>query len=122
MPETPPRVSHADLAAFLPSSTTVDFTPYLVMSHAFVEARLGGQGVDEHLLVHIEMNIAADMVLLDEQRIKSESRGRASITYETYGSASGHTRYWEWACRLDPTGGLQDAGKRRATFAVIAAP
>lgn len=122
--ETPPLVSQSDVAAALPGSTLTDFTSAIEMGHAFIASTLGSQNIDGWLLRQIELAVVLDIVEMhDTGQIKSETRSRASITYQTYGGAGYKgSKYWDLACKLDPTGILRGAGKVRILFGVVNAP
>jgi len=77
-------------------------------------------GISNELLASIEKWVAAHLVAIRDQKVKSEKIGDASITYHgTSGKGLEFTPYGQQALLLDTTGRLKSIGGKRATFKAV---
>lgn len=107
------RVTDAEVKQVL--STEIDTTPFINAAHRIVEDNeLGTKGVGSSTLKSIEQFLAAHLASSREKQVKSETTGRASVTYQgETGTRFDGTQYGQTAISLDWTGTLAALSNRK---------
>lgn len=114
-----PRVTDCEVKAII--NTDIEkIRPYIIPADLMVTQYLGSKGLDDELLKEITRWLAAHLVAVNDQRLKSEKIGDATDQYhgET-GMGLDFTAYGQQVKVLDPTGTFAAIGKRTAFFEVL---
>lgn len=113
------RISQSDVEEIYDGNVPVSA---IHIAHQFVERYLSDCGYSEDELKEFERWIAAhfSQASASEGAVQSERQGNRSITYAiSSGKGFESTTYGQAAIAMDRCGKIADAGKRRASFAVL---
>lgn len=116
------RVSNAEVRAILDNVTSSeDLSPFILAANSLIAGVIGNNYSEDHL-THIEKFLSAHLYSIKNPSIKQEGIGDAQITYQgAIGVAKGleFTPHGQQVLILDYNGYLREAGKRKASLAVI---
>ena len=110
------RVTEDEVKKIINTSFT-DLSPFISTANLIVNDKLTNKGLSNAILYKIELFLSAHLIDLLGDRLKSESLGDASNTYDL---ATGYnllsTFYGQTAISLDSSGTLKDDGKNNIIF------
>lgn len=90
---------------------------FINMAHTLVDTRLGTRGLNDDLMVQIELLLAAHFVALRDPRPQQEKVDEYSVTYQgTTGEGLYATQYGQQALALDVSGALAGLGRPKAVL------
>ncbi|OED34599.1 hypothetical protein AB832_07175 [Flavobacteriaceae bacterium (ex Bugula neritina AB1)] len=110
------RVTDNEVRGIITTSLA-DLSTFRNTASRLVESKLDSSGLDEALLKDIEMYLTAHLITLSNGIIESEKLGDASVSYKVPNcNLLMSTYFGQIASSLDPTGILQNMGKKSIIF------
>ena len=115
------RVTDAEVREIIDIDTSItNITPFITIANLMVTEKLGDSGLSAEMLKEIERWLAAHFVAMRDPRVKSESIGGITTSYQgTTGEGLKSTLYGQQAILMDTTGTLANVGMKKASIGVI---
>jgi len=116
-----PRVSDTEVKRII--NTSLNTTPFINTANVLIDKHLGSSSLSDNLMREIELWMSAHFTAIRQQQAKQESIGKTSITYQGKTEMGlKATLYGQQALALDPTGLLDQIGRKVAKFETIQSP
>lgn len=116
------RVTGEEVKEIINTSLTEDeCDPFISSANVIVNNRLNGTSATSTDKYHVELWLSAHLIYIREPGRKSEEIGDAKDEYHLPGVGKGleATPYGQQVLLLDPTGEMQNLGKRQAKIETI---
>lgn len=115
------RVTDAEVREIIDIDPLItNIAPFITIANLMVTDKLGASGLSAEMLKEIERWLAAHFVAMRDPRVKSESIGGITTSYQgTTGEGLKSTLYGQQAVLMDTTGTLANLGMKKASIGVI---
>lgn len=116
-----PRVNDTEVKRII--KTSLDTTPFINTANVLVDQYLGSSALSDVLIRQIELWWSAHLVAIRELQPSEEKIGKTETKYQgKTGMGLNATLYGQQVLMLDPTGILNNLGRKVAKFETIQSP
>ena len=114
------RVTDSEVREIIDIDVSItNITPFITIANLLVTDKLSNSGLSVEMLKEIERWLSAHFVAIRDPRVKSESIGGISTSYQgTTGEGLKSTLYGQQAIMFDTTGTLANFGMKKASIGI----